>query len=557
MEEPARLRALDALGIMDTEPEGTFDAMVEVAATVFGVPTALITFVDDHRQWFKARRGLAASQTPRDIAFCAVVVDTGELLVVPDAHRDPRFAKNPLVVSDPFVRFYAGAPLVLTNGARVGSFALIDRAARSFGPEDAETLVRLARVAADAIEQRVAKLAERERAAAKQRTLESQLRHAQKMEAVGRLAGGIAHDFNNTLSVILGYAQLIDRSLEADDPRRADVRELTKAGQHAANLTAQLLTFSRKQPLQQKVLFVDDLLRGLASMTARLLGANIAVTWELDANAAVLVDPGSLEQVVMNLAINARDAMPSGGSLAVKTSVVRRAPQARDAVERDFVLVSVTDTGSGMDEATATRIFEPFFTTKGAQGTGLGLAMVLGVVEQHGGFVDVESEVGKGTTFSIHIPVSRAIAPSPPPLTPARPRASGETILLVDDEVAVRRVARRMLETEGYRVLEASSAALALELSAQTASAIDLLLTDITMPGANGDELAEALVAARPGLRVLCMSGFVDQALLERFAERGFGFMQKPFDLTIVRERVREMLDGSSAARVADDAPDA
>ena len=649
MPEPARLCALEALGIMDTKPEATFDALVDFAASLFDVPIALLTFVDDHRQWFKARHGLAVSETPRDIAFCAVVVETGELLVVEDAHHDPRFSSNPLVLSEPRVRFYAGAPLVLASGARVGSFALIDHTARPFGPEERKSLLGLARVAAAAIEQRVGKLAERARSAARsgalmaaaldgiviadnhgcivelnpaaerivglpraaalglpasslvpprllrdsarvwaargassvlarrletfavhasghevpieitlsqlpveppefaafvrdlteQRALESQLLHAQKMEAVGRLAGGIAHDFNNTLAVILSYASLLDQSLDVDDTRRSDVLELTKAGQHAAKLTAQLLAFSRKQPLQPKVLLIDELLLGLSSMLARLLGPDIVISWQLDARAAVRVDPGTVEQVVMNLAINARDAMPDGGQLVVKTCVV----SARGA---ELVQLSMTDTGSGMDPATVSRIFEPFFTTKGMEGTGLGLSMVLGAVEQSGGFVNVASDVGKGTTFEIHLPVSLAVAGSVTPRPAARRAANGETILLVDDEEAVRLVAKRLLQGHGYRVLEASNAALAIEVSAKTPGTIDLLLTDLAMPGMNGEELAEKLVAARPGLKVLCMSGFAEEPVLRRMTERGFAFMPKPFDIGSIRERVRETLDESA-----------
>jgi len=673
--EAARQSAVEALDILDTAPEPVFEAMVDVACALLEAPIAVVTFIDGRRQWFKARRGLEVTETARSVAFCAVVVDTGERLVVGDALADNRFAVNPLVVGGPKIRFYAGVPLVLSSGARVGSLAIMDRAPRTVDAAAVDTLLRLARIVVDALEQRLrAGLARKEAELTRERvevearrqkailhgaldaivladsdgrivevnpaaerifglersvaigtkvtdaivppaqraeyddaferylatgvsdilgrqlelsavnaegrefpveltvvrlpeeppmfaafvrdlterhSLQAQLLHAQKIEAVGRLAGGIAHDFNNLLTVILSYTDLLLGEMLPGDTHRGDVDEISKAAQRAAALTQQLLAFGRKQRLDRKVLVLDDLLRNIGAMIERVVGPTVSLAWKLDAPLlTVNADPGSLEQVVMNLAINARDAMPDGGVLTVATSRVQLTEPSQPSLPAGaYVRLSTTDSGAGMSPATLARIFEPFFTTKETKGTGLGLAMVLGIVEQSGGAVCVDSTIGSGSTFAVYLPVvaesTRSATAYPPTSQPAR---GTETILLVEDEDAIRLVAATILRRLGYAVLVAADAADALGLSARTTTPIDLLLTDVVMPNMSGVELAERLVVARPGLKVLCMSGFMEEGIVRRVTDHGYGFLQKPFNSERLILRVREVLDDALAS---------
>jgi two-component system, cell cycle sensor histidine kinase and response regulator CckA len=386
--------------------------------------------------------------------------------------------------------------------------------------------------------------------------LEAQLLHSQKMEAVGRLAGGIAHDFNNLLSVILSYAELLAGDFAPSDPRRGDVDEIVRATQRAAELTQQLLAFGRKRRLERKILLVDELLRRTANLLVPLLGSGIRVTWNLGAAAArVSADPGSIEQVIMNLALNARDAMRDVGELVVTTAVVTIDAHGTLGVEKgSYVQLSVRDTGCGMDAATRARIFEPFFTTKDEKGNGLGLATVLGIVEQSGGAVRVASEVGQGTTFDVYLPVvDGPMTEAPAPLSAADDARGHETILLVEDEPALRAVVATILRRQGYEVLVAPGGVEAVDVAANAAGPVDLLLTDIVMPKMNGVELAELLVRARPTLRVVCMSGFAEESMIRRVHERGYGFLQKPFNPETLSRYVRDVLDRAGRAqRVGD-----
>jgi PAS domain S-box-containing protein len=672
--EGAREEALRALDILDTAPEPAFEAMVDVACALFDTPMAVVTFVDDRRQWFKARRGIAVSETKREIAFCARVVDTGRHLVVGDALIDDRFAQNPLVNGGPMIRSYAGVPLVLSSGARVGSFAVMDHVPRTFDAASIERLQRLAHVIVDAVEQRVrAGLSQKDaqrtrtqveleakrhsaileaaldaivladaqgritemnpaaehifgvtRAAAmgrllteviippsaraaheaglarylatgearilgrrievsasnaegrefpveltvvrlpeeppvfaafvrdltERRSLEAKLLHAQKMEAVGRLAGGIAHDFNNVLTVILSFSHLLLSEMPPTDAHREDVSEISKAAQRAAALTQQLLAFGKKQRLDRKVLVLDALLLNIGAMVERVLGPAVSLAWKLDAPAlTVNADPGSLEQVVMNLAINAHDAMPEGGVLTIATSRVELTEQLEPSLPAGaYVKLSAADSGAGMSAATKARIFEPFFTTKDAKGNGLGLAMVLGIVEQSGGAVRVDSAIGEGTTFHVYLPIVDESPPHATAYPPTSRTAPGtETILLVEDEDAIRMVAATLLRRLGYTVLVASDAADALAVFARTTAPIHLLLTDVVMPKMSGVELAERLVVGHPGLKVLCMSGFTEEGVIRRVADHGYRFLQKPFGPEQLIRHVRDILDGAPA----------
>ncbi|HEY4187235.1 MAG TPA: PAS domain S-box protein [Polyangia bacterium] len=386
--------------------------------------------------------------------------------------------------------------------------------------------------------------------------LEAQLRQAQKMEAVGRLAGGVAHDFNNLLSVILSYGQIHVDEMPEGDPGRPDVEEMLKAGQRAADLTRQLLMFSRQQVIEPKVVDLNRLLQNVDKMLQRILGEDIdLVSLTKNPVGGVLVDPSSMEQVVMNLVINARDAMPTGGMLTIETeNVVLDEAYAREhmgVTPGRYVMLAVTDTGVGMDRATQTRIFEPFFTTKEkGKGTGLGLSTVFGIITQSRGSVWVYSEPERGTTFKIYLPrVDGAFDEAAPPSDPASARGA-ETILLVEDEEQVRAVAHTILGRGGYHVLEARDAIDALSIGETYAGDIHLLLTDVVMPEMSGAELAMRLRGTRPDLAVLCMSGYTDDSIVRHgVLVADFAFLQKPITPEALTRKVRDVLD---ARRLAD-----
>jgi two-component system, cell cycle sensor histidine kinase and response regulator CckA len=383
--------------------------------------------------------------------------------------------------------------------------------------------------------------------------LEEQFRQAQKMEAVGRLAGGVAHDFNNLLTVINGCSELVFDSLPPDDPNRELLAEVRRSGERAAGLTRQLLAFSRKQVLQPQAVNLNVLLDDLLKLLGRLIGADVELALVPDpALGLAKADPGQFEQAVINLAVNARDAMPNGGRLTIETRNVElddgfaeRTPEVKSG---RYVLVTVTDTGHGMDGVTRAQIFEPFFTTKGlGEGTGLGLAMVYGFVKQSGGHVEVDSEPGRGTTFRVYLPRAAEAAPaarSSPNLL-KMPRGT-ETVLLVEDEDAVRALARMILQSSGYTVLEAEDGQEAVSVAEQYPARIHLLLTDLVMPRMSGRQLADVLAKARPGLRILFMSGYTAEAVVgPGEPEAGVAFLHKPFSPIGLARKVREVLDAT------------
>jgi len=380
-----------------------------------------------------------------------------------------------------------------------------------------------------------------------QRRLQQQLTQSQKMEAIGRLAGGVAHDFNNLLTVITSYSDLVYQDLPPDDPRRDDVDQVRKAADGAAALTRQLLAFSRQQVLEPKVIDLNSVVDNLKKILQRVIGEDVELTTVLAAElAAVKADVSQIEQILMNLAVNARDAMPTGGKLTIETTNVDYDPerQQRSDGSTEFVMLAVTDTGTGMDEATKARIFEPFFTTKQpGKGTGLGLATVYAIVTQAGGFIWVYSELGHGTSFKIYLPQVDAVATTAAVARVDLPRGT-ETVLLVEDAAAVRAVARQVLQRQGYNVLEASDGEDALHLAARYQGTIDLVLTDVVMPRAGGRELAERLLTVRRDTRVLYMSGYTDDSVVRHgILEGGVAYLQKPFSPEGLARKVREVLD--------------
>jgi signal transduction histidine kinase/CheY-like chemotaxis protein len=387
------------------------------------------------------------------------------------------------------------------------------------------------------------------------RDSEEQLRQAQKMEAVGRLAGGIAHDFNNLLTAIQGYSELMLLRLPPRDPLRRHAEEIHKASGRAAALTRQLLAFSRKQVLEPKLLDLNAIVAGMDGMLRRVIGEDVElVSRPADRLGAVHADPGQLEQVILNLAVNARDAMPNGGKLILETRNAEVRPGSREAsaglAPGRYVVLAVTDTGVGMDAGILSRIFEPFFTTKEkGKGTGLGLSTVYGIVKQSGGHVFVRSEPGLGSTFEIYLPrvegQPEAAAEERQATEPARGR---ETILLVEDEELVRDFAREVLEMHGYRVLEASGGGEALLLCERHTGPIDLMLTDVVMPHLNGRQLYERLAPTRPEMRVLYMTGYTEDAIVHQGTlDPGTALITKPFTPDALVRKVREMLDAVPA----------
>ena len=397
-------------------------------------------------------------------------------------------------------------------------------------------------------------LAEREKAVALEalHNTERQLLQSQKLEAVGRLAGGISHDFNNLLTVILGYSDLMLRQLSNEDPLRRNVSEIVRASERAAALTRQLLAFSRKQVMQPKVFDVNSVVIELEKMLRRMIGEDVELRVSLQPDLGnIRADPVQLEQVIMNLVVNARDAMPTGGKLSIETTnVFLDQAYVGDHLSGrpgNYVMLAISDTGCGMDRETQQRIFEPFFTTKTlGKGTGLGLSMVYGIVKQSGGNIWVYSEEGRGTTFKIYFPqVNEGGEEYRRAATKIESPRGSETILLVEDADWVRKLARQVLENAGYRVLEAGSADAAIRvIETSNGTKIDLVLTDVIMPGMSGNDMSKRLLKKRPGLPVLYMSGYTDDAIVQHgVLEPGINFIQKPFSPNALALKVRQVLD--------------
>ena len=437
------------------------------------------------------------------------------------------------------------APMAIM-GRVVGTIEVQSHQLGAYTREHATAIQMAANLAANAIEN--VRLLELEREKGEQ------LRQAQKMEAVGKLAGGIAHDFNNLLTAITGYSELTLRRLRAEDPLRRNVEEIKKAGERAASLTRQLLAFSRKQVLQPKVLDLNAVVSDMEKMLRRLIGEDIELRTALAADlGSVKADPGQIEQVLMNLAVNARDAMPQGGNLIIETENVylNEGYATRHIAVKPgpYVMLAVSDTGEGMSEETQSRIFEPFFTTKEVgKGTGLGLSTVYGIVKQSGGNIWVYSEVGEGTVFKIYLPRVDEAAQEYKPGPEAQESLDGtEVILLAEDDERVRGLVREVLEGYGYRVLEAEGGSAALSVSERHEGPIHLLLTDVVMPKMSGRELAIRLARVRPEMKVLYMSGYTDESIVHHgVLDAGTPFLQKPFEAEALARKVRELLDGGA-----------
>jgi two-component system, cell cycle sensor histidine kinase and response regulator CckA len=388
-----------------------------------------------------------------------------------------------------------------------------------------------------------------------QRALENQFRQAQKMEAVGRLAGGVAHDFNNLLTVISGYTEVLLERTQAHHPLYPKIQAIHQATERATSVTRQLLAFSRKQMLELKVVDINAIVIEMERLLRPLIGENVELETRLTRDLGrTRADAGQIEQVMMNLVVNSKDAMPGGGRITIQTE---NAHLHKDELSREhpyihpgsYVVLSVSDNGHGMDKETQARIFEPFFTTKEkGKGTGLGLSTVYGIVKQSGGYILVDSQVGQGTSFRIYLPrVEEAAEITGPVQVRQAPKGGCETVLLVEDEESVRQLVRELLEAQGYQILEAENGEEALRI-AGTHSEIDLLITDVVMPGMSGRELSARLCASHPHTKLLYLSGYTEDAIVHEGAlDPGTAFLQKPFTLQTLSRKVREVLGSERA----------
>ncbi len=655
--EAARLAALQQLELLDTDPEAGFDDIATIARAITGAQTALISLIDAERQWFKARIGLDLSETPRSVAFCDRTIRQDRVLVTLDASRDPRFAANPLVTGEPFIRFYAGAPIYTPDGYAIGTVCVLDPTPRERF-DGREALAALARQAAALIElRRIARLDAAVHAHAMRdrdrlwtlahdlilvcdlnsrviaanpswqevfgsldvpgavtmrqflldpasspnldaiadghsvpltreyldhqgeirtiswtlrreseliyaigrddtalRTAEVELIQAQKMESLGQLTGGIAHDFNNLLTIIVGNLDIAARRLQRGDTARVE-RALAQAGEgaaRAATLTQRLLAFARRQRLAPRAADLAALLSGMRTLIERAASEIVTIELVVEDDAwPVAIDVNQLENAIINLAVNARDAMagnPTGGTLLISLgnrTVDEREATRQGAAAGDYVRLTVADSGMGMTEDVRTRAFEPFFTTKGVgRGTGLGLSQVHGFVRQSGGFVTLDTHPGQGTAVHLWLPRTREapIAPAEfrEPVVEMQPRCA--CVLVVEDNDALRELVVETLRDVGYRVIEAHDGRSALSLFARQNPPPDLVISDVMMPRLDGFALAAEIRDRAPDTRILLMSGYAGtDATGHGGAE---AMLVKPFTPDALLERVRGLLEG-------------
>lgn len=498
---------------------------------------------------------LHGTTIPWDKGIAGAVFSTGRPEIISAVHQDPRHFSMTDRLTGYDSRDMIVVPLKRHGGEPIGVIEILNKTTGPVSRDDLDMLIVVASIAAAAIE--------RTNTAETLRQKDLQLQQSQKMEAMGRLAGGIAHDFNNLLTVMQGFSELLLGALTPATPMRKFAEEILQAVERATGLTKQLLTFSRKQVLEPRIVTLNELVLNIEKMLRQLIGKDISLLPNLDPQLGLVkADPGQIEQVIMNLAVNARDAMPMGGSLTIETANVelddRAIQQIHGLHPGRYVMLAVTDTGFGMDQATQAKLFEPFFTTKApGKGTGLGLSIVYGIVKQSNGHVAVLSEVGHGTTFKIYLPQVEAPASASPLAAPTPDAARGsETILVVDDEEQIRNLACGVLQTKGYRVLTAGNGREALRICRESSEPIHLLVTDLVMPDMNGRDLVRYATPLQPAMHVLYVSGYPDDAELRSEEAPGkAAFLQKPFNSETLLHRIRQTLDGTEKAAVTGHAP--
>jgi two-component system, cell cycle sensor histidine kinase and response regulator CckA len=544
--DPARLAALQQSRLLDTPTEPTFDRLTRLAAYALHASAAILSLVDFDRVFFKSSVGLpeplaTQREVPLSRSFCQLVAAAGEPIRIADA-RVRSFLQDDWAVRELGIVAYAGVPVTTPDGYVLGALCVIDRAVRIWTDEEVGLLWDLAAAAQSEIQLR--------QHIDKHQRLEAQLLQAQKIESVGRLASGVAHDFNNLLTAIIGYTDLALRDLPLGSAARSDLHEIQKVAGRAIDLTGQLMAFARKQAIELCPLNLNDLILDMDKLLRRLVAEDIELITLPDPQLGLInADPGRLGQVLVNLVINARDAMPNNGKLIIRTANITlnqgRTCQHSVVPAGSYVLLSVSDTGVGMSPEVLSRIFEPFFTTKDpSHGTGLGLATCSNIVKQHGGHIYIESVIGQGTTVSIYLPqADDTIALHPYDETYILPSGS-ETILLAEDDASVRTTTARCLRDLGYTVLETTNGDDAFGVAQAYDGMIDLLLTDVVMPCMGGPLLAERLATLRPGIRVLFMSGYADAITVHPGRiSNNVALIQKPFLPAELARKVREVLD--------------
>lgn len=576
VKDPTRLAALRAVALLDTPTEEAFDRLSRLAVRFTGAPVALVTLVDSDRQFFKSCIGLpepwcSRRQSPLSHSFCQHNRIIDKPLVIEDARMHPVFKDNP-AVRELNVVAYLGIPLATKGGHVLGSFCVIDTKPRNWQRTEIEVINDLAaavmteielrteigargrvegeRDNLDSINKRLSdEITARKEAEKQQLQLEVQLHQSQKMQAIGRLAGGVAHDLNNLLTPILGYSELLksDESFLAQKTKFLD--EIYNSGLRARDLVRQLLAFSRKQTLEFKPLNLNTAIENFLRLLKRTIPEDIEIKVVLSPDVQLIVaDVGQIEQVIMNLAVNAADAMPQGGELTIETDVVdldvAYAGTHLDVSPGSHVMLAISDTGCGIEESIRDNIFEPFFSTKGKFGTGLGLSTVFGIIKQHGGNIWVYSEIDKGTTFKIYLPVAENVQLEEGVKERRITNLTGtETILLVEDDEPVRHLIYMLLEQQGYKVHLAKDSDEALNVLTVTDGAIDLLMTDIVLRGMTGVELYGMVAEKYPDLKVLYMSGYTDEVIAQRGGlSREGHFIQKPFSTRDLAYKIREAL---------------
>lgn len=487
---------------------------------------------------------------PWDEGLAGAVFTSGKPEVISTVQQDARHYTVTDALTGYQSRDMIVVPLKQHGGNPIGVIEILNKKTGRVNHDDLDTLVVISAIAAAAIEQAKTFEALREK--------EVQLQQANKMEAIGRLAGGVAHDFNNLLTVIRGYSELIVMAVDRTHPVRTHAEEVLKAADRASSLTSQLLAFSRKQVLELRIVKLNEIVANVEKLLRRLIGEDIQLLTTVGLNLGwVKADPGQLEQVLINLAVNARDAMPQGGTLMIETANIELdetfTRHHLDIQPGIYCILSVTDSGCGMNKDTLSKLFEPFFTTKApGKGTGLGLSIVLGIVKQSGGNILVSSEPGHGTTFKIYLPCVEAPAEvGLPPEAVSATSSGSETVLIVEDEEQVRTLECGLLKASGYKVLAASHGGEAVRICHEYSGTIHLLVTDLILPQMNGRELARQVAPIRPSMKVLYVSGYPDETLVTAGVARNrVPFLQKPFASDALLRSVRNVLDGTYDTRI-------